>query len=118
MSIQYGMQGNTDGIINVAFDNKESLYKAFMPFVKNGGLFISTSKQFSLGDELSIALSFPEQVEPIRVSCKVVWITPVAAEGNRSPGIGLQFCDSGNAKNRIENCLCGLLKSENATHTM
>ena len=118
MTSQYDMHGKSGGIVNIAFDTKESLYKAFMPFVKNGGLFISTTRQFALGDELFIVLGLPGEEEQIPVSCKVVWITPIAAEGNRSPGIGLQFRDTGIAKNRVETCLGGILKSEGATHTM
>jgi len=118
MADQYDMHGRAGGIINIDFEEKESLYKAYMPFVKNGGLFVPTTKEFSLGDELFIVLSIPDEGEKIPVSCKVVWVTPVAAEGNRTPGIGLQFRDTGIAHTRIETCLAGILKSEDATHTM
>lgn len=115
---QYDMQGKAGGIINIDFDSKEELYKAYMPFVKNGGLFLPTTKSFSIGDELFIVLGLPQEPEKIPVSCRVVWITPVAAEGNRVPGIGLQFRDDGTAYQQIETCLGGILKSEDTTYTM
>ncbi len=118
MTEEHNQQGRTGGIINIDYQDRRELYKAYMPFVKNGGLFIPTNKSFSLGDELFIVLGLPEENEKIPVSCRVVWVTPVAAEGNRTPGIGLQFRDSGTAHQRIENCLGGMLKSEDTTYTM
>ncbi|MFN2350226.1 MAG: pilus assembly protein PilZ, partial [Thioalkalivibrio sp.] len=39
------------GILSLAIKDKNSLYAAYMPFVKNGGLFIPTQKPYKLGDE-------------------------------------------------------------------
>lgn len=118
MSDQYDIHGRSGGIINIDFDDKNELYKSFMPFVKNGGLFLPTMKHFTLGEELFIVLGLPDEGEKIPVSCKIVWITPIAAEGNRTPGIGVQFRDAGTARSRIETCLGGLLQSETTTYTM
>ena len=118
MSNQYDMQGKAGGIINIEYADKAELYKVFMPFVKNGGMFIPTAKQFALGDELFVVLSIPDEGEKIPVSCRVVWVTPVAAEGNRTPGIGVQFRDDGTARSRIETCLAGMLNAEDPTYTM
>ncbi len=108
----------TGGILNIQYDDKESLYKAYMPFVKNGGLFIPTVKPFNINDELFVVLRVPEESEKIPVSSKVVWITPVGAQGNKTPGIGIQFRDDGLARSKIENILAGLLKSNEPTLTM
>jgi len=106
------------GILNIAYKNKDDLYKAYMPFVKNGGLFIPTVKSFSIGDELFMVLNLPEDTEKTPVSAKVVWITPKAAQGNKKPGIGVQFKDDGLARSKIETSLAGLLKSNRPTLTM
>ena len=106
------------GILTIAYDNKEDLYKAYMPFVKNGGLFIPTIKSFSINDELFLVLHIPESAEKTPVSSKVVWITPVGAQGNKTPGIGVQFRDDGVARSKIETALAGLLKSNSPTLTM
>jgi type IV pilus assembly protein PilZ len=54
------------------------------------------------------------------VAGKIIWITPVGAEGNRAAGIGVQFSDQdgGMARNKIEGYLAGALKSDRPTHTM
>ena len=106
------------GILTIAYDKKEDLYKAYMPFVKNGGLFIPTIKSFSINDELFIVLHLPDSAEKTPVSSKVVWITPIGAQGNKTPGVGVQFRDDGAARGKIETVLAGLLKSNSPTYTM
>jgi len=106
------------GIHTIVYENKDDLYKAYMPFVKNGGLFIPTVKPFSINDELFIVLHLPDSTEKTPVSSKVVWITPVGAQGKKIPGIGVQFRDDGSARTRIETVLAGLLKSNSPTLTM
>jgi len=91
-----------------------------MQFVKNGGLFIPTNKKYRLGDEVFMLLTLMEESERIPVAGKIIWITPVGAEGNRATGIGVQFSeqDDGMARNKIETYLAGALKSDRPTHTM
>lgn len=108
------------GILSLAIKDKGSLYAAYMPFVKNGGLFIPTTKPYKLGDEVFMLLTLMEDKERLPVAGKVVWITPVGAQGNRTPGIGVQFSDqdNGQTRNKIEGLLAGALKADRPTHTM
>ena len=96
------------------------MYAAYMPFVRNGGLFIPTNKRYHLGDEVFMLLSLMEETERLPVAGKIIWITPVGAEGNRAAGIGVQFSDQdgGTARNKIETYLAGALGSGKPTHTM
>ena len=91
-----------------------------MPFVRNGGLFIPTTKRYELGDDVFMLLSLMDEPERIPVAGKVVWITPQRAEGNRAAGVGVQFSeqDGGLARTKIEGFLAGALESERPTHTM
>lgn len=108
------------GILSLTIKDKNALSAAYMPFVKNGGLFIPTTKDYKLGDEVFMLLSLMEEAERLPVAGKVIWVTPVGAEGNRAAGIGVQFSDQdgGSARNKIEDYLGGLLKSEKRTHTL
>ncbi len=108
------------GILSLTIKDKNALYAAYMQFVKNGGLFIPTNKQYQLGDEVFMLLTLMEETDRIPVAGKVVWITPIGAEGNRATGIGVQFSDDdgGLARNKIEGYLGGALKTERPTHTM
>lgn len=112
--------GGHQGILSLAIRDKNSLYAAYMGFVRNGGLFVPTNKHYDIGDEVFILLSLMEETEKIPVVGRVVWITPSGAQGNRTAGIGVQFTDKdgGPARNKIETYLAGTMESERPTHTM
>ena len=111
--------GPRNGILSLTIKDKSVLYAAYMPFIKNGGLFIPTNKSYKLGDEVFMLLNLMDEPEKIPVACKVVWITPKGAQGNRAAGVGVQFNDGDNtARNKIETYLAGALKSDRPTHTM
>jgi type IV pilus assembly protein PilZ len=111
--------GARNGILSLTIKDKAVLYAAYMPFVKNGGMFIPTNKSYKLGDEVFMLLSLMEEPEKIPVAGKVVWVTPKGAQGNRAAGIGVQFSDQDNtAINKIETYLAGMLSSDKPTHTM
>ncbi len=108
-----------NGILSLTIRDKAVLYAAYMPFVKNGGMFIPTSKSYNLGDEVFMLLSLMDEPEKIPVAGKVIWITPRGAQGNRATGIGVQFTDQENtAVTKIETYLAGSLNSDKPTHTM
>ena len=111
--------GARNGILSLTIKDKAVLYAAYMPFVKHGGLFIPTSKSYSLGDEVFMLLNLMDEPEKIPVAGKVVWVTPKGAQGNRAAGVGVQFSDQDDtAAKKIETYLAGSLDSDRPTHTM
>jgi type IV pilus assembly protein PilZ len=111
--------GPRNGILSLTIKDSSVLYAAYMPFIRNGGLFIPTNKNYRLGDEVFMLLSLMDEPEKIPVAGKVIWITPKGAQGNRAAGVGVQFNDGNNsARNQIETHLAGSLKSDRPTHTM
>lgn len=107
------------GILSLTIKDKAILYSAYMPFIRNGGLFIPTNKDYKLGDEVFLLLNLMEEPDKIPVAGKVVWVTPRGAQGNRTAGIGVQFSDQDDkARKTIENYLAGSLESDRPTHTM
>lgn len=113
--------GARQGILTLAVKDKASLYSAYMPFLKSGGIFVPTPKRYFLGDEVFLLLTLPESTERLPVAGKVVWVTPAGAQGSRPAGIGVQFPETpeGEAiKGQIEALLAGMLSSDRTTHTM
>jgi len=112
--------GDRQRILSFVIKDKQALYASYMPYIKNGGLFIPTTKRYSLGDELFLLLQLMDEKERVPVAGKVVWITPLGAEGNRQVGVGIQFSDQdkGDARRKIEQYLAGGLEAERPTHTM
>ena len=111
---------NRQPILSFVIKDKQSLYSAYMPYVKNGGLFIPTNKQYALGDEVFMLLSLMGEEEKIPVAGRVIWITPKGSQGKRTAGIGVQFSDQdqGNTQKKIENYLAGALGGDKPTHTI
>ena len=108
------------GILSLTIKDKSALYAAYMPFVKGGGLFIPTKKDYQIGEEVFMLLTLMEETEKIPVAGRIVWVTPPGAQGNRAAGIGVQFSDQHEAAapNKIEGFLAGALESDPPTHTM
>lgn len=116
-----GAGGARQGILSHAIKDKAALYNAYMPFLRGGGIFVTTTKRYFLGDEVFLLLTLPESNERLPVAGKVVWVTPPGAQGNRPAGIGVQFSDSAEGdtvKGKIETLLAGTLTAERPTHTM
>ena len=112
--------GARQGILSLTIKDKGALYAAYMPFIKNGGLFIPTNKAYKLGDEVFMLLTLMEEAEKLPVAGKIIWVTPAGAQGNKAAGIGVQFSeqDNGQTRNKIEGYLAGALGADRPTHTM
>lgn len=109
------------GILSLSIKDRQALFSAYMPFVQGGGLFVQSTKPFSLGDEVFLLLTIMELEERLPIPGKVVWITPRGSQGNRKSGIGVQFADTADgahARTVIESHLSILLQSQKRTHTM
>ena len=111
---------NKPGVLSLAIKEKSALYAAYMPYIKGGGLFIPTNKNFKINEEVFMLLSLVDDPVKLKVVGKVVWTTPTAST-NRPQGIGVQFSEKDGGlevRNKIEAILGGTLKSNRATHTM
>lgn len=107
------------GILSLTIKDRTVLYTAYMPFLRNGGLFIPTNKRFTLGEEVFVLLALMDEAEKIPITGTVVWVTPKGAQGNRQAGIGVQFSEADfAAATKIEEHLGTGLVSDRPTHTM
>ena len=109
------------GVLSLNIREKAALFAAYMPYLKGGGIFIPTSRAYTLGEEVFMLLSLMDDPNRIAVQGKVVWVTPEGVQGNRTQGIGVQFTldDTGAAaRATIERILGETLASSRTTHTM
>lgn len=117
MSSPLGKQG----IQSVALKDRMAIYDCWMPFLKNGGLFIPTTKEYELGDEMFVLLTLADDGERLPVAGKVVWINPKGIQGGRAQGVGVHFNESNEAevvKTKIESHIAGMDDNPKPTHTM
>lgn len=103
----------------LALKDKQALKIHYMPFLKNGGLFVPTSRAVRPGEAVQILLELPDEAEPILINGTLAWRTPVGAQGRKLPGIGVHFSEDEDAsRNKIEKLLAGLLDNDKPTHTI
>jgi len=107
-------------VISIAIKDKQALYMSYMPYVKDGGLFVPTKKDYNLGDEMFLLVKVMDEPEAVQISGKVVWISPPGALGNRPRGVGVQFTGetAQKAANLIESKLGASISLTRSTHTM
>jgi type IV pilus assembly protein PilZ len=56
---------NKQGILSLTIKDRAVLYAAYMPFVRNGGLFVPTNKRYELGEEVFILLALMDEPDKI-----------------------------------------------------
>ncbi|MCB5225874.1 PilZ domain-containing protein [Alishewanella sp. 16-MA] len=101
------------------FNDGKELYKCYMPFLKNGGLFIRSARVFKMGQSLALSVTLPDTLEPIVATGKVAWVSPLGAQSSNPAGVGVAFIDDKHGlSDRIEKLLGGMLGSAEATYTM
>jgi len=109
------------GVLSLNINSKSALYAAYMPFLKNGGLFIPTAKHYAPGDEVFMLLQLMDDPARLAVKGRITWVTPANAQNNKTQGVGVQFTpdEGGNAvKIKIEQILANALGSSRPTHTL
>lgn len=112
------------GIVRMDIPDRDALYNAYMPFISNGGLFVSYSTlgnaRYDLGSDVFLLLHLVDQNERLPIAGRVVWVTPGGGGMQRPAGIGIQFSSQDNGANqrRIETVLAGTLESDRATFTL
>jgi type IV pilus assembly protein PilZ len=108
-------------VIQLVFREKGALYAAYIPAFTEGGLFVPTSRDYALGDDIYLLLSLPEDTQRYPVAGKIAWLTPANASGGRTQGVGVRF--PGDDKTRllrlkIEQILGTNISSSKPTQTL
>lgn len=105
--------------LNVEFNSERDLYLAFMPFLKEGGIFVRTPRQYDLGDEVELNILLPDALEESVVYGEVCWLTPIGAQNGTPPGVGVTFInDPEKVRHQIEQIISRNLNSSEPTLTM
>ncbi len=113
--------GGRPSVIQLVFREKGALYAAYMPLLNDGGLFVPTTREYRLGEDIYLLLSLPEDPQRFPVAGKVAWITPANASGGRTQGVGVRFPNdekSRSLKVRIEELLGTSIASAKPTQTL
>ena len=108
-------------VIQLAIKEKAALYAAYIPLFEDGGIFIPTTREYRLGDDVYVLLTLPDDPQRYPVAGKVAWVMPARATGNRTQGVGIRFPSDEKSrllKLKIEEVLGSHLASERPTQTV
>ena len=113
--------GARPSVIQLVFREKSALYAAYIPSFTEGGLFVPTTRDYKLGEDIYLLLSLPDDPQRYPVAGKVGWITPANASGGRTQGVGVRFPTDEKSRAlraRIEESLGTSISSVKPTQTI
>lgn len=108
-------------VIQLAIKQKSALYAAYIPLFAEGGIFIPTTRDYRLGDDVYVLLSLPDDPQRYPVAGTVAWVTPDKAASSRAQGVGILFPKDEKSralKLKIEEILGASLTSDRPTQTI
>lgn len=108
-------------VIQLVFREKGALYAAYVPLFSEGGLFVPSTRDYMLGDDIYLLLSLPGDPQRYPVAGKVGWLTPANTPGGRTQGVGVRFPSDEKTRQlkvRIEEILGTSLQSAKPTQTI
>ncbi len=108
-------------VIQLAIKEKAALYAAYIPLFAEGGIFVPTTRDYRLGDDVYVLLSLPDDPQRYPIAGKVAWVTPPRAAANRTQGVGIRFPADDKSrvlKVKIEALLGSHLGSDRPTQTL
>jgi len=112
---------NRPSVIQLVFRERGALYAAYMPMFSEGGIFVPTTRDYKLGEDIYLLLSLPDDPQRYPVAGKVGWITPANASGGRTQGVGVRFPTDEKSRalrQRIEEALGTSISSVKPTQTI
>lgn len=105
--------------IVLEFNSDRDTFLAYMPFLKKGGVFVRTSQEYTLGEDIRLDVSLPDSLESSVVIGQICWITPQGVQNGTPCGVGVAFIkDDDNLKSQIEKTIGRFLNSADPTYTM
>jgi type IV pilus assembly protein PilZ len=108
-------------VIQLVFREKGALYAAYIPLLTDGGVFVPTTRDYRLGEDIYLLLSLPDDPQRYPVAGKVAWLTPNNASGGRTQGVGVRFPSDEKTRElkvKIETLLGTAIASSKPTQTL
>ncbi len=97
------------------------MFAAYIPAFTNGGIFVPTTRDYRLGEDVYLLLSLPDDAQRYPIAGKVAWVNPPHAGGDRKQGVGIHFPKEDKSlelRAKIEMILGKHLTSDRSTQTI
>lgn len=107
---------------NITIDDKKDLYKCYLPFIKDGGIFIPfnddvTAENIYPGMTILLLLTVIEPKNRVTISGKVVWIQKSGAVKGYGVSLGSSV-PAKSLKDYIEMTVSDLAQKKEPTYTI
>lgn len=87
-------------VLKLALQDESALHASYMPFIKDGGMFVPTENEnYRFGSEVIVAMHLLATDKKLAIPGKVVWMSPKTGDSG-TPGVGIRF--TGNTKAKIK----------------
>ncbi|MGL4711770.1 MAG: PilZ domain-containing protein [Shewanella sp.] len=116
-----GAAAGRPSVIQLNIKGVTALYLSYIPYFKNGGLFIPTSKPYKIGESIYALVTLMDNPQRFAITGSVAWITPPRSPGQRPQGIGIHLPDNEQCqkmKALIENLLTKFVPRGRVSHTL
>jgi type IV pilus assembly protein PilZ len=120
-ALQPAAAAGRPSVIQLVVREKGALYAAYIPLFADGGLFVPTTRDYKLGEDIYLLLTLPDDPQRYPVAGKVAWITPANAPGGRTQGVGVRFPSDEKTRHlkvKIEEVLGTNISSAKPTQTI
>jgi len=89
-------------VIKLPINDVAALHSSYMPFVRNGAIFVPSKKsdKFTFGDEVVVSMHLLATDKKLAIPGKVMWIAPESCERG-TQGLGIQFMGTTKAKVKL-----------------
>jgi CRP/FNR family cyclic AMP-dependent transcriptional regulator len=80
--------------LSLTYKDRMAFVRSYIGNVSSGGLFIKTDKPLPQGEQFLLRLQLPDLMEPLKISCEVVWARSAGQATAREPaGMGVKFIE-------------------------
>lgn len=92
-----GQQAGAPQFLSVRVSDVQVLQRCYLPFLRNGGLFIPCEHAYQLRQRVFLILKLPAPVgltdsgTTHALTTTVAWLTPTEAQDGKGMGVGLHF---------------------------
>lgn len=105
----------------IIIDYKDTmmLYKSYMPFITQGGLYTCTDQSYAIGDRPEVQVTLPEQKQAIQFTGQIIWIKQLPGK-TAMIGIGIALPDNDptDLKNKIKTLIADYQSVEPPTDVL
>lgn len=105
-------------VYTLRITEKKEMLAAYMPFVKNGGVFLK-SAQHPMGSSVAVILEIPNDDHKYSVIGKVVWVSQ--RDARQEGGVGIQFPETPEGaalKSKIDVVIGGMDRAKEKSMTV